>query len=82
MYASTSIIAHARLARKVGSFDAAAVYLALLQAGGWTRFRDVDWSFHPKSLKTIRSYIATLEAIGLVERRGVLIRAVLDEEWL
>ena len=82
MYASTSIIAHARLARKVGSFDVVAVYLALLQAGGWTRFNDVDWSFHPKSIKTIRSYVALLEAMGLVERKGVLIRAVLDEEWL
>jgi hypothetical protein len=80
MYAS--IIAHARLARKVGSFDAAAVYLALLQIGGWTRFNDVDWTFHPKSIKTIRSYVATLEAMGLVERKGVLIRAVLREEWL
>jgi len=78
MYAS--IIAHARLARKVGSFDAAAVYLALLQIGGWTRFNDVDWSFHPRSIKTIRSYVATLEAMGLVERKGVLIRAVPCEE--
>jgi predicted transcriptional regulator len=78
----TSIIAHARLARKVGSFDAAAVYAALLQVEGWTRFHDVDWSFHPRSIKTIRSYVATLEAMGLVERRGALIRAVPDEEWL
>jgi len=78
----TSIVAYSHLARKVGSFDVVAVYLALLQVGGWTRFNDIDWSFHPRSLKTIRSYIATLEAMGLVERKGVLIRAVLDEEWL
>ena len=76
------IMSYSHLARKVGSFDAAAVYLALLQAGGWTRFNDVDWTFHPRSIKTIRSYVATLEVMGLVERRGVLMRAVLDEEWL
>jgi predicted DNA-binding transcriptional regulator len=78
----TSIVTHSRLARKVGSFDAAAVYLALLQAGGWTRFRDVDWTFHPRSIKTVRSYVAMLEAMGLVERKGILIRAVVCEEWL
>jgi len=80
MYAP--IMAYSRLARKVGSFDIVAVYLALLQVEGWTRFNDVDWSFHPKSLKTIRSYVALLEAMGLVERKGVLIRAVACEEWL
>ena len=76
------IMSYSHLARKAGSFDVAAVYLALLQAGGWTRFRDVDWTFHPKSIKTIRSYVAMLEAMGLVERRGVIIRAVPCEEWL
>ena len=80
MYAP--IMAYSHLARKVGSFDIAAVYLALLQIGGWTRFNDVDWSFHPRSLKTVRSYIAMLEAMKLIERKGILIRAVLREEWL